>query len=141
MPTNTKVYDGTGDPEDHTLNGKARAWFDKLPPGSIDNWGDLQEKFLNRFGMLKACAKDPTKISKIVRKANENLPAFKEMWVGPESSLRGALVFSELIEKTIRVSLAPGVILGPSSGVRAAYPRGEQDPLNPGLTACRRFLP
>ncbi|GKB38708.1 hypothetical protein Tco_0883650 [Tanacetum coccineum] len=23
---------------------KARAWFDKLPPGSIDNWGDLQEK-------------------------------------------------------------------------------------------------
>ncbi|GKD24829.1 hypothetical protein Tco_1231043 [Tanacetum coccineum] len=61
MPANAKIYDGTGDPEDHmsrfvgignqrewpmpvwcrmfqqTLDGKARAWFDKLPPGSIDN--------------------------------------------------------------------------------------------------------
>ncbi|GKB62501.1 hypothetical protein Tco_0918687 [Tanacetum coccineum] len=36
-----------------TLDGKARAWFDKLPSGSIDNWGSLQEKFLNRFGMRK----------------------------------------------------------------------------------------
>ncbi|GJR04998.1 hypothetical protein Tco_0527982 [Tanacetum coccineum] len=57
MPTNAKIYDGTRDPEDHvgrfvemgnqgewpmpvccrmfqqTLDGKARAWFDKLPPG------------------------------------------------------------------------------------------------------------
>nr|GEX81107.1 reverse transcriptase domain-containing protein [Tanacetum cinerariifolium] len=63
MPANAKIYDGTGDPEDHvgrfvgirnqgewpmsvwcrmfkqTLDGKARAWFDKLPSGSIDNWG------------------------------------------------------------------------------------------------------
>ncbi|GKC82200.1 reverse transcriptase domain-containing protein [Tanacetum coccineum] len=60
-----------------TLDGKARAWFDKLPSGSIDNWGSLQEKFLNRFGMLKACDKDPTKISKITRKANETLAHFK----------------------------------------------------------------
>ncbi|GKA27420.1 reverse transcriptase domain-containing protein [Tanacetum coccineum] len=104
MPANVKIYDGTGDPEDHvgrfvgignqgewpmpvwcrmfqqTLDGKARAWFDKLPSGSIDNWGSLQEKFLNRFGMLKACDKDPTEISKIARKANETLPHFKERW-------------------------------------------------------------
>nr|GEV66997.1 reverse transcriptase domain-containing protein [Tanacetum cinerariifolium] len=57
-----------------TLDNKARAWFDKLPPGSIDNWGSLQEKFLNRFGMLKAYDKDPTEISKIVRKGNETPP-------------------------------------------------------------------
>nr|GEU71248.1 retrotransposon protein, putative, Ty1-copia subclass [Tanacetum cinerariifolium] len=63
-----------------TLDGKARAWFDKIPPGSIDNWGDLQEKFLNRFGMLKACDKDPMEISKIVRKAIETLPNLKERW-------------------------------------------------------------
>ncbi|GJU97605.1 hypothetical protein Tco_1326876 [Tanacetum coccineum] len=61
MPTNAKIYDGTGDSEDYmgrfvgirnqgewpmlvwcrmfqqTLNGKAKAWFDKLPPHSIDN--------------------------------------------------------------------------------------------------------
>ncbi|GKC28113.1 hypothetical protein Tco_1035407 [Tanacetum coccineum] len=61
MPANAKIYNGIGDPEDHvgrfmeiknqgkwpmpvwcrmlqqTLDGKARAWFDQLPPGSIDN--------------------------------------------------------------------------------------------------------
>nr|GEV65458.1 reverse transcriptase domain-containing protein [Tanacetum cinerariifolium] len=31
------------------------AWFDKLPPGSIDNWRGLKEKFLNRFGMPVWC--------------------------------------------------------------------------------------
>nr|GEW86935.1 reverse transcriptase domain-containing protein [Tanacetum cinerariifolium] len=33
-----------------------------------------------RFGMLRACAKDPMEISKIVRRANESLPNFKERW-------------------------------------------------------------
>ncbi|GJT29574.1 reverse transcriptase domain-containing protein [Tanacetum coccineum] len=70
-----------------TLDGKAREWFDKLPPGSIDNWGDLQEKFLIRFGMLKACDKDPTEISKIVQKANETLPNFKERWVSESNTI------------------------------------------------------
>ncbi|GJX57862.1 reverse transcriptase domain-containing protein [Tanacetum coccineum] len=90
MPTNVRIYDGTSDPEDHmgrfvgiggewtmpvwcrmfqqTLDGKARAWFDKLPPDNINNWGSLQEKFLNRFRMLKACDKNPTKISNIARR-------------------------------------------------------------------------
>ncbi|GJT14234.1 JmjC domain-containing protein [Tanacetum coccineum] len=73
--------------EEQTLDGKARAWFDNLPPGSIDNWGDFQEKFLNRFGMLRACAKDPTKISKIIRRANESLPHFKERWVSESKAI------------------------------------------------------
>ncbi|GKC12299.1 hypothetical protein Tco_1009081 [Tanacetum coccineum] len=61
MPANVKIYDETEDPEDHighfvrignqeewpmpvwfrmfqqTLDGEARAWFDKLPSGSINN--------------------------------------------------------------------------------------------------------
>ncbi|GJS97288.1 reverse transcriptase domain-containing protein [Tanacetum coccineum] len=106
-----EIYDGTGDPEDHvgrfmgignqgewpmpvwcrmfqqTLDGKARAWFDKLPPGSINNWGSLQEKFLNRFGMLKAYDKDPIEISKIARRANETLPHFKERWVSDSNAI------------------------------------------------------
>ncbi|GJZ98446.1 hypothetical protein Tco_0670899 [Tanacetum coccineum] len=48
-----------------TLDGKARAWF----------------------GMLKACAKDPAEISKIVRKANESLPNFKERWVSESNTI------------------------------------------------------
>ncbi|GJX48748.1 reverse transcriptase domain-containing protein [Tanacetum coccineum] len=111
MPTNAKIYDETRDPEDHvgcfvgmgnqgewpmpvwcrmfqqTLDGKAKAWFDKLPPDNIDNWGDLQEKFLNRFRMLKAYDKDPTEISKIVRKVNETLPNFKERWASESNAI------------------------------------------------------
>ncbi|GJY46325.1 reverse transcriptase domain-containing protein [Tanacetum coccineum] len=111
MPTNAKIYDGTSDPADHitrftgmgnsaewpmpvwcrmfqqTLDGKARAWFDKLPSGSIDSWDDLEEKFLNRFGMLKACDKDPTEITKIVRRANEALPNFRERWVSESNAI------------------------------------------------------
>ncbi|GKB41774.1 reverse transcriptase domain-containing protein [Tanacetum coccineum] len=111
MPTNVKIYDGTGDPEDHissftgignqgechmpvwfrmfqqTMDGKARSWFDKLPSVSIDNWGDLQQRFLNRFRMFRACAKDPTEISKIIRKANESLPNFKERWISVSNGI------------------------------------------------------
>ncbi|GKD10577.1 reverse transcriptase domain-containing protein, partial [Tanacetum coccineum] len=111
MPANVKIYDGTGDPKDHighfvgignqgewpmpiwcrmfqqTLDGKAREWFDKLPSGNIDNWGSLREKFLNRFGMLKACDKDPTEISRIARRANETLLHFKERWVSESNAI------------------------------------------------------
>ncbi|GKC83859.1 reverse transcriptase domain-containing protein [Tanacetum coccineum] len=81
-----------------TLDGKARAWFDKLSPGSIDNWGSLKEKFLNKFGMLKACDKDPTEISKIVSRANKTLPHFKESsHKCPELAKR----FSDNVPKTV----------------------------------------
>ncbi|GJT64974.1 reverse transcriptase domain-containing protein [Tanacetum coccineum] len=111
MPTNAKIYDGTSDLADHitrftgmgnsaewpmpiwcrmfqqTLDGKARTWFDKLPSGSIDSWEDLEEKFLNKFGMLKACDKDLTEITKIVRRANETLPNFRERWVSESNAI------------------------------------------------------
>ncbi|GKD00221.1 hypothetical protein Tco_1170495 [Tanacetum coccineum] len=54
---------------------------------SIDGWDDLEEKFLNRFGMLKACDKDPTEITKIVRRANETLPNFRERWVSESNAI------------------------------------------------------
>ena len=104
MPAHINLYDGSTDPEDHlthftgaamhgewpmpvwcrmfqqTLDGRARGWFDKLTPGSIDEWADLREQFVTRFALHKACFKDPTEITKIVRKANESLPEFKERW-------------------------------------------------------------
>nr|GEU57936.1 reverse transcriptase domain-containing protein [Tanacetum cinerariifolium] len=49
--------------------------------------GDLQRKFLNGFGMLRACAKDPTVISEISRKANEGLLTFKERWVSESNCI------------------------------------------------------
>ncbi|GKD97308.1 reverse transcriptase domain-containing protein [Tanacetum coccineum] len=63
-----------------TLDGPARGWFDRMPNGCIDGWADLREKFVKRFSLRRRCSKDPTEVSKIVRRANETLPDFKERW-------------------------------------------------------------
>ncbi|GKD90117.1 reverse transcriptase domain-containing protein [Tanacetum coccineum] len=104
MPTNLKIHDGSTDPNDHitrfmgaanqgewempvwcrmfhqTLDGSAQGWFDRMPNGCLDSWVDLRERFLKRFALRKRCNKDPTKASKIIRRANETLPDFKERW-------------------------------------------------------------
>ncbi|GJW61545.1 hypothetical protein Tco_0110880 [Tanacetum coccineum] len=82
MPANAKIYDGTGDPEDHV--GR---FVGMRNQGEWPMPGSLQKKFLNRFGMLKACDKDLTEISNIVRRANETLPHFKERWVSESNAI------------------------------------------------------
>ncbi|GJU04334.1 reverse transcriptase domain-containing protein [Tanacetum coccineum] len=104
MLTNIALYDGSTDPADHlnhfvgatnsrewpmpvwcrmfqqTLDGSARGWFESLSPNSIDEWWKLREAFTARYSTRKACYKEPHEITKIVRKANETLTAFKERW-------------------------------------------------------------
>ncbi|GKD40318.1 hypothetical protein Tco_1260525 [Tanacetum coccineum] len=65
MPTNVKIYDGNGDPEDHISRFTG-----------IENQGEWP-----MFGMLRGCAKHPTEISKIIQRANKSHPNFKERWV------------------------------------------------------------
>ncbi|GJR97038.1 hypothetical protein Tco_0269212 [Tanacetum coccineum] len=105
MSANIKLYDGTTNPEDHlsrfasaansgewpmsvwcrmlqqNLDGSARGSFENLSGGSIDGWVELRQQFTTRFSTRRACFKDPTKITKIVRKANETFVAFKERWI------------------------------------------------------------
>ncbi|GJZ43988.1 hypothetical protein Tco_0591243 [Tanacetum coccineum] len=109
MPANIKLYNGTTDPEDHlsrfssaansgewpmpvwcrmfqqTLDGSARGWFENLLQGSID----VRQQFTTRFSTRRACFKDPTEITKIVRKANETLAAFKERWIVEKGFITG----------------------------------------------------
>ncbi|GJW19681.1 reverse transcriptase domain-containing protein [Tanacetum coccineum] len=104
MPANITLYDGSTDPADHlnrfsmaansgewpmpvwcrmfqqTLDGGARGWFESLPLNSINEWYQLREAFTNRYSIRRACYKEPHEITKIVRRANETLPAFKERW-------------------------------------------------------------
>nr|GEW14515.1 reverse transcriptase domain-containing protein [Tanacetum cinerariifolium] len=104
MPANIKLYDGTTDPEDHlsrfasatnsgewpmpvwcrmfqlTLDESARGWFEWLPNDSINEWADLREVFAAKYSVRRACFKEPHEITKIVRKSNELLTAFKERW-------------------------------------------------------------
>ncbi|GKD11281.1 hypothetical protein Tco_1190966, partial [Tanacetum coccineum] len=46
----------------------------------FNSWSDLRERFVERFALRRRCSKDPTEVSKIVRRANESLPDFKERW-------------------------------------------------------------
>nr|GEX29398.1 reverse transcriptase domain-containing protein [Tanacetum cinerariifolium] len=104
IPNNIKLYDGTTHPEEHlsrfasaansgewpmpvwrrmfqqTLDRSARGWFERLPPDSINERADLREAFAARFSVRRACFKEPHEITKIIRRANESLTAFKERW-------------------------------------------------------------
>ncbi|GJR98182.1 reverse transcriptase domain-containing protein [Tanacetum coccineum] len=62
------------------MDGPARGWLDRLPNGCIDNWVDLREAFVERFALRRKYCKDPTKVSKIIKKTNETLPDFKQRW-------------------------------------------------------------
>ncbi|GJX42244.1 hypothetical protein Tco_0257234 [Tanacetum coccineum] len=65
MPTNLKIYDGSTDPDDHITRFVGAA-----------NQGEWQMSVW--FALRRKCCKDPTEVSKIMRKANETLPYFKE---------------------------------------------------------------
>ncbi|GJU61040.1 hypothetical protein Tco_1238806 [Tanacetum coccineum] len=50
---------------------------------------DLRKPFKEVFKcpFTRACAKDPTEISKIIWKANESLPNFKERWISVSNGI------------------------------------------------------
>ncbi|GJX46754.1 hypothetical protein Tco_0271944 [Tanacetum coccineum] len=63
-----------------TLDGSARGWFERLPRDNINEWADLREAFATRCFVRMACFKEPHEITKMGRKDNESLIAFKERW-------------------------------------------------------------
>ncbi|GJX34121.1 hypothetical protein Tco_0245678 [Tanacetum coccineum] len=108
MPTNVKMYDGTGDRGDHlkifqtaakierwvmptcchmfnsTLIGSARDWFDTLPPESIDSYVVLQKAFLGNFLQQKKYIKDPIEIHHV------STEAFMERFKAESMHVNGA---------------------------------------------------
>ncbi|GJX06503.1 reverse transcriptase domain-containing protein [Tanacetum coccineum] len=91
-----------------TLDGNARGWFERLPARSIDEWPELRKQFPTRFSTRRAYL---TETTRIVRKANETMVAFKERWTAelgfildvPEimkiSSFMDAYKFPELAKR------------------------------------------
>ncbi|GKC81627.1 reverse transcriptase domain-containing protein, partial [Tanacetum coccineum] len=72
-----------------TLDGSARGWFDRMSNGCVDSWAELRERFAKRFSLRRKCSKDPTEVSKIIRRANETLPDFKERWTEEMGYIQG----------------------------------------------------
>ncbi|GJY21109.1 hypothetical protein Tco_0393675 [Tanacetum coccineum] len=69
MPANLMIFDGSTDPDDHISHFVGAA---NVPADA--------GRSSKGFTLRRKCFEDPTKVSKIVRRANETLPDFKERW-------------------------------------------------------------
>nr|GEW00492.1 reverse transcriptase domain-containing protein [Tanacetum cinerariifolium] len=78
MPANAKIYDGTGDQEDHVGRfngiGNQREW-------PMPVWCRMFQQTLDDKAKEWLVTKTQRKSQKIIRRANETLPNFKERWV------------------------------------------------------------
>ncbi|KAL0313354.1 UNVERIFIED_CONTAM: hypothetical protein Sradi_5734700 [Sesamum radiatum] len=90
-------YDGTKDPQDHldrflakadlldlsdaayckifrtTLAGKAMAWFNQLPMGTIDSFEQLSQRFLHHFAINKRYPKNSLYLFTVIQREHESL--------------------------------------------------------------------
>ncbi|XP_022028731.1 uncharacterized protein LOC110929846 [Helianthus annuus] len=112
LPPNFDRYDGTRDPEDHlhafrgagqlgrwpipvwchmfvqTLTEGARLWFDSLPPGGIDSYEELSEKFLMNFGQQRKVVKNPNEILHIRQRDNGRIDQYMERFVKESMNIK-----------------------------------------------------
>ncbi|XP_073022575.1 uncharacterized protein [Primulina eburnea] len=94
---NLSEFDGTGDPQEHldrfyakadlydisdaayckifrtTLAGRALAWFNKLPSGTIDSLENLTQRFLHQFSINKKYPKTAAYLFTVIQKDGEGL--------------------------------------------------------------------
>ncbi|GJX28118.1 reverse transcriptase domain-containing protein [Tanacetum coccineum] len=114
MPSHIKTYDESGDPKDHLkifqaaakmkiwamptwchmfnsiLTGKARVWFDDLPPESIDSYDDLREAFLKNYLQQKKCIRDPIVLHNIKQRDGESTEDFIQRYKSESENVKGA---------------------------------------------------
>ncbi|GKA79540.1 hypothetical protein Tco_0786136, partial [Tanacetum coccineum] len=69
----------------------ARGWFERLSANSINEWSDLREAFAAKYSVRRACFREPHEITKIARRANESLTAFKKRWTIETGFIMGVL--------------------------------------------------
>ncbi|KAL0289947.1 UNVERIFIED_CONTAM: hypothetical protein Scaly_2687700 [Sesamum calycinum] len=94
---NLSEYNGVGDPQDHldqflvkadlldisdatycklfrsTLSGKALAWFNQLPPRTVEVFEQLSQRFLHHFAINKQYPKTASYLFTIVQREHEGL--------------------------------------------------------------------
>nr|GEZ33279.1 reverse transcriptase domain-containing protein [Tanacetum cinerariifolium] len=124
MPNNVKMYDGTGDPEDHvkvfqaaaqikrwamptwchmfnsTLIGAARVWFDELPLESVDGYKDLKAAFMAYFMQQNKYVKDPVEIHNIKQRDEETIEGFMECFKTETGRMKGAPEFKQKMNQS-----------------------------------------
>ncbi|GKC56876.1 hypothetical protein Tco_1084474 [Tanacetum coccineum] len=64
-----------------TWTDLAKGMVQTLPHDeNINEWAELRDAFATRYSVRRACFKEPYEITKIIRRANDSLTAFKERW-------------------------------------------------------------
>ncbi|GKB38654.1 hypothetical protein Tco_0883596 [Tanacetum coccineum] len=143
MPTNMRIYDGSINLDDHVTRFFRAA-----------NWGEWQmhaklcEKFSSSCALKRRCFKDPTEFSKIMRRANEILPDFKERWTDEMSYIqdvpKGEGALNQrllLVEKVIRNGGRIWQAYPSSKDFRpSGNSRGKQQGNNNGKGKCKSCL-
>ncbi|GFS35813.1 hypothetical protein Acr_00g0042250 [Actinidia rufa] len=100
LPTQLRIYEGKTNSMDHldfykslmslqgcsdevmckafsaTLKGSARSWFRKLPPGTIDSFGDLSRLFVANFMSWRNQQKNASHLFTVHQKETESLKDF-----------------------------------------------------------------
>ncbi|GKA83142.1 hypothetical protein Tco_0789890 [Tanacetum coccineum] len=94
---------------------KSRKNDPKLPQTLISTSSstDLRERFAERFSLRRKCSKDPTEVLKIILRANETLPDFKEHLTEEMSYIQG-------VPKVMQISAFMGNAKCPELAIRFA---------------------
>ncbi|XP_022031521.2 uncharacterized protein LOC110932501 [Helianthus annuus] len=71
-----------------TLTEGARLWFDSLPPGGIDSYEELSEKFLRNFSQQRKVVKNPNEILHIRQRDNERIDQYMERFVKESMNIK-----------------------------------------------------
>nr|GEU70101.1 reverse transcriptase domain-containing protein [Tanacetum cinerariifolium] len=87
-----------------TLDGLVRGWFERLPRDNINEWTDLRDAFVARYSVRRTCFKEPHEITKIIRRANGSLTAFKERWKVEIGFIMGVPEVMKIIRSWIQSS-------------------------------------
>ncbi|KAL0290853.1 UNVERIFIED_CONTAM: hypothetical protein Sradi_7041300 [Sesamum radiatum] len=155
---NISEYDGTKDPQDHldrflakadlldlsdaayckifrtTLAGKAMAWFNQLPMGTIDSFEQLSQRFLHHFAINKRYPKTALYLFTVIQREHESLRdyvqrgRFRESIAGkPPATLDELLVRAE---KYIRIEETSDVRAMTPSKRRVEEESRSKRPLN-----------
>ncbi|KAL0354722.1 UNVERIFIED_CONTAM: hypothetical protein Sradi_3919100 [Sesamum radiatum] len=123
-------YNGGGDPQDHldrfsaradlldisdaaycklfrtTLSGKAMAWFNQLPPGTIESFEQLAQRFLHHFAINKRYPKTASYLFTIIQRENESLREYVQRF--SEAVLEVPHVNPELLASIMQQNLKRG---------------------------------
>nr|GEX77942.1 reverse transcriptase domain-containing protein [Tanacetum cinerariifolium] len=88
-PLSSVSRSDSSDPRGGT-GGRARVWFDELPPESIDSYKDLKSAFLAYFMQQKKYVKDLVEIHNIKQKDGETIEDFMERFKVETGRMKGA---------------------------------------------------